>query len=462
MFPRLSLIVTIDSLGGMSQRSSIPWSVREDQEFFRKQTTGRGKNALLFGRNTYESIPLEARPLKNRLNAVLSTTLRQSDNPAVNIYDSIGAALASLGARRDLDEIWVTGGEKLMAEILDDWIHVVDVIVVTRLKIHYDCDAFFPWDRVSRFRRSREDMTARDYTRMFLSPDVESPEVAYRSLLERVRKSGTSKRDRDGERIFLFAESLTLPMVDRFPLLTLRKVSFEAVVAELMFWLSGKTDSKVLTDAGIRGPWERDASRGALDVRGLRELDVGVLGPGIPHQLRAAGAASDPITGKPSEGGIDQLARCITLLSDTPLTTEAVLNFWNVSDLGKMALPPTLLSVQFSIDGGRHWLDGMATFRSLEIVRRLPIELGILGLLMKMIATLTNTRPRNLTLMIGEAYFFAEMGGGVDKLLERGMWPLPKLSLASPDTLLDIDRFTPESFILEGYASWPEIADLRR
>ena len=72
----MELIVALNQDGVIGINNKIPWYIPEDLQRFKKLTEG---NIVIMGRKTYESLPPNQRPLKNRLNIVLS---RQT-----NIYD---------------------------------------------------------------------------------------------------------------------------------------------------------------------------------------------------------------------------------------------------------------------------------------------------------------------------------------------------------------------------------------
>ena len=71
---KFSMIVAHDSNYGIGYDNKIQWDVPEDMEHFSNITQGGtgNNNAVIMGRKTWESIPLKFKPLKNRLNVVLS------------------------------------------------------------------------------------------------------------------------------------------------------------------------------------------------------------------------------------------------------------------------------------------------------------------------------------------------------------------------------------------------------
>lgn len=72
----MNLIVAMDDRGGIGRNGNLPWDLPAEMARFTKLTTlttNRGnKNAVIMGRKVWESIPPKFRPLKNRLNVVLS------------------------------------------------------------------------------------------------------------------------------------------------------------------------------------------------------------------------------------------------------------------------------------------------------------------------------------------------------------------------------------------------------
>merc|ERR1712076_274014 len=83
--PKLHCVAAMDVNRGIGKNGDLPWSLPKEFEYFTKLTSAvkcEGKqNAVIMGRLTYFAFPEKIRPLKNRLNIVLSTTLKESDLP---------------------------------------------------------------------------------------------------------------------------------------------------------------------------------------------------------------------------------------------------------------------------------------------------------------------------------------------------------------------------------------------
>ena len=73
---RLTLIVAATRNNGIGQNSQLPWRLAKEMAYFKRVTTNAlegSMNAVVMGRNTWESIPQRFRPLDKRLNIVISS-----------------------------------------------------------------------------------------------------------------------------------------------------------------------------------------------------------------------------------------------------------------------------------------------------------------------------------------------------------------------------------------------------
>lgn len=79
---KATLIVAHDSSRGIGLNGKLPWRLSKEMKYFAQATSavpsGSGKqNAVIMGRTTWEGIPKKFRPLKERINVVLSSKTRQ-------------------------------------------------------------------------------------------------------------------------------------------------------------------------------------------------------------------------------------------------------------------------------------------------------------------------------------------------------------------------------------------------
>ena len=67
------LIVAVSKNYGIGINNELPWNISEDLKHFSKTTSGNGNNAIVMGRNTWDSF--NGRHLKKRDHLILSTSL---------------------------------------------------------------------------------------------------------------------------------------------------------------------------------------------------------------------------------------------------------------------------------------------------------------------------------------------------------------------------------------------------
>jgi len=130
----MNLIVAVDKNWAIGKNNKLLVSIPDDMKFFRETTSG---HVVVMGRKTLESFP-NGKPLKNRVNIVLTSDKNYSVNDAVvvNSLDELREELKKYNS----DDIYVIGGDSVYKQLLDD----CDVAHVTYIDYAYDADSYFP------------------------------------------------------------------------------------------------------------------------------------------------------------------------------------------------------------------------------------------------------------------------------------------------------------------------------
>jgi dihydrofolate reductase len=142
----INVAVAITENGGIGLKGGLPWPhLKDDMALFSKRTTGAGNNAVLMGKNTWQSIPERRRPLKNRTNIIISTSLPTTSSYC-NIFSSIHDALTHCEAAK-YDEVWIIGGSRMYNEFLNAYHDKVHRVYITYVctngeRENYECDTF--------------------------------------------------------------------------------------------------------------------------------------------------------------------------------------------------------------------------------------------------------------------------------------------------------------------------------
>jgi thymidylate synthase len=255
----------------------------------------------------------------------------------------------------------------------------------------------------------------------------------YLELLDHVLKNGTAKSDRTGTgTISVFGYQMRFNLEEGFPLLTTKKLHLKSIIHELLWFISGDTNIKYLTDNGVR-IWNEWAD------------DDGNLGPVYGSQWRSW----------PAAGGrkIDQLLNVIESIKSSPDSRRHIVNAWNVGEVDRMALPPCHILFQFYVAGGK--LSCQLYQRSCDIFLGVPFNIASYSLLTMMAAQVTGLKPGEFIHTLGDAHIYLNHIDQVKLQLTRKPYKLPKMFI-NPD-VRDITKFRYEDFTLEDYAAHPGI-----
>lgn len=407
------IVVAATANGGIGKNGNLPWRLPSDMNYFKlltigskvlnKDTKNKKMNAVIMGRNTWESIPEKFRPLSERVNVVLSKNpnLRSDLNlpDSVIIASSLELALEKLSSIEmddKIDDIFVIGGGAVYGEALKS--RLCRKVYLTEIETEtIDVDTYFPilqarefclvsrspqilendltfrfceYERIpyddnnSNSLSSSSSSTLEKLTKSLNSGVTMTPNLLYASSVNReelqyidsirdIIENGAIRGDRTGTgTISKFGTQMRFSLRNNiFPLLTTKKVFWRGVAEELLWFVKGSTNANELADKGIH-IWDGNGSREFLDSRGLSDREVGDLGPVYGFQWRFYGAKYENMHTDYSGQGIDQLKECIEKIRNTPEDRRIIMTAWNPSDLNVMALPPCHMFCQFYVSNG--------------------------------------------------------------------------------------------------------------
>jgi thymidylate synthase len=269
----------------------------------------------------------------------------------------------------------------------------------------------------------------------------------YLDLLADIRDNGTDRGDRTGTGTrSVFGRQLRFDLDAGFPILTTKKVHFKSVVNELIWFLSGDTNTQWLRENGV-SIWDEWAT------------DAGDLGP-----LYGAQWVNWPTR---DGGSINQINYVVDCLRNRPESRRILFHAWNVEYLpdesispqenveqGRMALPPCHLLYQFYVADGK--LSAMLYIRSSDAFLGLPFNIASVALLVHMLAQQVDLVPGEVIVTMGDCHLYSNHWEQVATQLARQPKARPQLKiLRHPESIYDY-RF--EDFVLEGYDPEPNIS----
>jgi thymidylate synthase len=269
----------------------------------------------------------------------------------------------------------------------------------------------------------------------------------YLDLLQDILDNGVRKDDRTGTGTYsVFGRQYRHDLADGFPLLTTKKLHLKSIINELIWFLSGDTNTRWLKENGV-SIWDEWAT------------EEGDLGPIYGAQWTAWPTRDG--------GSINQIDYVVDCLKTNPDSRRILFHGWNVEYLpdekispqenvaaGRMALPPCHLLYQFYVANGR--LSAQLFIRSSDSFLGLPYNTASLAVLVMMLAQQCDLQPGEIIVCTGDSHIYSNHLDQVREQLAREPRPLPQLNiLRRPKTIYDY-RF--EDFELVGYEPHPHIA----
>ena len=269
----------------------------------------------------------------------------------------------------------------------------------------------------------------------------------YLDLLQDILDNGAAKGDRTGTgTLSVFGRQYRHNLADGFPLLTTKKLHLKSIINELIWFLSGDTNTRWLKENGV-SIWDEWAT------------ETGDLGPVYGAQWTAWPTRDG--------GTVNQIDYVVDCLRNNPDSRRILFHGWNVEYLpdermspqdnvraGRMALPPCHLLYQFYVANGR--LSAQLFIRSSDSFLGLPYNTASLAVLTMMLAQQCGLEPGEIIICTGDSHIYSNHIEQVREQLSRAPRRLPRLRiLRKPATIYDY-RF--EDFALEDYDPHPHIS----
>jgi dihydrofolate reductase len=145
---KFELIVAHDEGRGMGHNNTIPWFIPGELKWVANVTkaqygTPDQRNALIMGRNTWESLPDERRPLPGRLTIIVSLSLESTINNAnVIVARSLDEAFHIARQRSDIAKAFIFGGASIYKQAMAR--NELDYIRVSVVPGKHKADTLFP------------------------------------------------------------------------------------------------------------------------------------------------------------------------------------------------------------------------------------------------------------------------------------------------------------------------------
>jgi thymidylate synthase len=458
---------------GKNNGKNLLCYIKEDIELFKKLTTN---NIIVMGSSTYFS--LKKKPLVDRLHIILTKNkILLKTNSLESVKDKMKFAnngVVFLSPENLINirnftkrEIFVIGGSQIFNLFLCDYNFFINKIYFSEIK-DYDVERNGEPDRfinlddfTSNFKLISVTEKERFRFLIYKNTHTQSQEDLYLNLMRNILDNGNDRGDRTGTGTrSIFSEKMTFDISSSIPMITTKRVSFKIIIEELLWFLRGDTNSKLLEDKKIN-IWKGNSSKEFIKNKGL-DYKEGVIGAGYGWQWRFFGAEYDEKYSDTSKilpedrkliGGFDQIEYVINELKTNPYSRRIFLSAWNPLQMKEMVLPPCHISIQFYVEEvkGVKYLSSQFYMRSNDVFLANCINVVSYTVLTYILALKCDMVPKNITYVCGDCHIYKNHIEQVKTQLARKSRPLPRLVLDKSIKDKPFEEITFADFNLIGY-----------
>lgn len=293
-----------------------------------------------------------------------------------------------------------------------------------------------------------------------VSPTTTAADTAYLDLVRRVLEEGVRKPNRTGtDTLSLFGGFYAVDLAQGYPLLTTKKVYFESMWREVLWYLSGTDHIRELRrHTGIWDAWaDEDGGLETAYGRFWRRFP-------IPDGRAALGAetwpgADHPDVYREADGSLsfDQIGHVIRTLRATPMSRRLVVSAWHPANAAVSKLPPCHYSFCFNVTPGEEGepdqLNCHLTQRSADLALGVPFNLACYALLTQAVAQAVGMAPGRFAHTLIDAHVYINHVEGLREQLSREPYPAPRLEIAyhTDGRPKEVDELSFEDVTLHGY-----------
>ncbi len=251
----------------------------------------------------------------------------------------------------------------------------------------------------------------------------------YLKLAKKVLDEGTKKDDRTGTgTISYFGTQTRYPLDNGLPIITTKRVNFNAILHELLWFIKGDTNIHYLVTNGVNiwNEWPYEVFKKDVSYQGETLLEFiekikdsesfankfGNLGPVYGKQWR-------------DFGGVDQLQNVIKMIKENPNSRRMIVSAWNPVEVEKMLLPPCHSLFQFYVVNNK--LSCQLYQRSADVFLGVPFNITSYALLTTIIAHHLGLELGEFVHTTGDTHLYLNHLDQIKLQLTRTPRPLPTL-----------------------------------
>ena len=281
-------------------------------------------------------------------------------------------------------------------------------------------------------------------------------EYQYLNLIHDIIEQNHEQTGRNGSTFSIFGAGMVFSLEQgTVPILTTKKMAWKTCLKELLWFVQGKTDNRILQEAGVH-IWDDNASPEFMESRGLAHYAAGDLGPIYGHQWRHFNAAYENHSTDYSGKGIDQLAEIIRCLKHPTerFSRRLIMSAWNPCQLDEMALPPCHILCQFNVDN-QNRLSCALYQRSGDVGLGVPFNIASYSFLTHLLAKHCGLVAHEFVYHLGNAHIYDDHIDVMKTQLLRRPFEFPRVEISVLRD--DINDYTFSDFRVLNYQSYDSL-----
>lgn len=472
-----NIILAIDEKFGIGKSSSklLPWNIKEDLDHFKKITSKHNNSYIIMGRKTADTFKS---PLPNRKNIVITSKKDYRKEEGFISFTNIIDIIKYFMFKMNEYEAFIIGGSGIIEEIIK-FPKFIKTIYLTKIKKDFECDItvnklenllinYYESNinnqkLIDKNTDDKLDIVFSEYKKR---QEIIHPENNYLSILENLLYSNM-RMTRNGNTLSKFGKQIQFNLKEGFPILTTKRVYWRGVVEELLFFLSGSTDNKLLKEKKVN-IWNANTTSEFISKLGLNYKED-TLGPMYGFQWRYFNAEYNGCDKDYTGKGTDQFKEVIDTILNDPFSRRILLTTYNVNQAKQGVLYPCHgLVIQFYVNTD-YSIDCQMYQRSCDWFLGVPFNISSYALLMHIVVNIVNNKSDkikysvgNLIMVFGDYHLYEQHIEAAITQISRYPKQFPELLIKKNITEIDPKYFLSElkyeDFELTNYKCCPKIS----
>ena len=280
-------------------------------------------------------------------------------------------------------------------------------------------------------------------------------EYQYINLINDILKEGTIEEGRNGFTKCIYGAAMHFSLENgKIPILTTKKTAWKTCLKELLWFVNGNTDNKLLNNQNVH-IWDGNSTKEYMKTRGLN-YEEGDLGPIYGYQWRHFNAPYEGCNAEYKGKGIDQLQNVIDCLKDTKqrASRRLIVSAWNPCQVDEGALPSCHNFFQFNVVDENKLSCSMFQ-RSNDEACGTTFNIASYSFLTHLIAKHCGLEAYEFVYFKGNCHIYEEHIDGLKLQITREPYPFPTVSIKQVRE--NINDYQVEDFEIHNYQHHPQI-----